>query len=97
MAVEAADKASSNSSAAERGVASGRSSTEFTAFVSNLPFNISVDELREKFKHVSNVHVLCSTPHTSDYSVVILLTFDWLKSIFADEHVNLLMWNFSLR
>lgn len=52
VAVEAAEKAS-NGISAERGVASGRSNVEFTAFVSNLPFNVTVDELREKFKHVS--------------------------------------------
>ena len=52
VAVEAAEKAS-NGISAERGVASGRSNVEFTAFVSNLPFTVTVDELREKFKHVS--------------------------------------------
>ena len=31
------------------------------------------------------------------YSVVILLTSDWLKNIFEDEHVNLLMLSFNLR
>ena len=52
MAVEAAEKASNND-AAERGGAGGRGNADFTAFVSNLPFNITADELREKFKHVS--------------------------------------------
>jgi len=36
----------------ERGGASGRNNAEYTAFVSNLPFNIIVEDLREKFKHV---------------------------------------------
>ena len=40
-------------------MASERHNAEFTAFVSNLPFNVSVDELREKFKHVS-----CSLCHS---------------------------------
>ena len=52
MAVEAAEKVSNNGST-ERGVAGGRGNPDFTAFVSNLPFNITADELREKFKHVS--------------------------------------------
>lgn len=52
MALEAAEKGSNNDSA-ERGGAGGRGNADFTAFVSNLPFNITADELREKFKHVS--------------------------------------------
>ena len=125
-------------------MASGRSNTEFTAFVSNLPFNVSEDELREKFKHVRYVlfcrcHSLyviltlslchsyplfmsflsslcnCYPPCVSllaplchhhffliisfyhyvlvviGYSVGILLISDWLKNIFEDEHVSLLM------
>jgi len=36
----------------ERGGAGGRGNAEYTAFVSNLPFNITVEDLREKFKHV---------------------------------------------
>ena len=56
MAVE---KKASNDSSAEMGVAGGRGNADFTAFVSNLPFNITVDELREKFKHVSFCHLFC--------------------------------------
>lgn len=52
MPVEVAEEAS-NGASTERGVASGRGNIEFTAFVSNLPFNVTVDELKEKFKHVS--------------------------------------------
>ena len=36
----------------ERGGAGERGNAEHTAFVSNLPFNITMEDLREKFKHV---------------------------------------------
>jgi len=51
-AVEAAENAS-DGAATERGVAGGRGNAGYTVFVSNLPFNVTADELREKFKHVS--------------------------------------------
>ena len=67
--MEAAEKAS-NGNVAERGMATGRGSTEFTAFVSNLPFNVTVDELREKFKHVSYSMYMSLLP--SQYVIVTL-------------------------
>jgi len=36
----------------ERGGAGGKGNAEYTAFVSNLPFNITVEDQREKFIHV---------------------------------------------
>ena len=51
-AVQVPEK-TSNGAATERGVAGGRGNTDLTVFVSNLPFNVTADELREKFKHVS--------------------------------------------
>ena len=57
--VEAAGKAS-DGAATERGVDGGRGNTDYTVFVSNLPFNATADELREKFKHVSlNITIVC--------------------------------------
>ena len=106
MAVEAAEKAS-NDDSTERGGAGERGNADFTAFVSNLPFNVTADELREKFKHVSfsmchchpfRLLLLPLVCHLyTGYSVVILLISDWLRSTSEDELVSLAMWSFSLR
>ncbi|XP_065900977.1 squamous cell carcinoma antigen recognized by T-cells 3-like [Dysidea avara] len=39
----------------ERGGAGERGNAEHTAFVSNLPFNITMEDLREKFKHCGDI------------------------------------------
>ena len=64
-ASKAKPEAANDVAGEERGEAGGRGNAEYTAFVSNLPFNITVEDLREKFKHVRGcictVCFLCDT------------------------------------
>lgn len=71
-------------------LASERGNTEFTTFLNDLPFNITVDELREKFKRVSvsllplmcvtvyplcmSLLYFCMSMHTSAY-----ISCQWLQ------------------